>query len=312
LQPYNYFIGQKEVSKISNPIKIVTRASSTFSNYLDIQEVLSVSTRIKGKFFIIKYEYDSNREEQFVSFLLNNMENYALTEEERRELKYHLEVVKTAFRRFVKNSKTGEFGEMILFFILELYENAMQIVNKMAIKTSGKIHYHGADSVHFGLDGQIQVLYLGESKTSEKNFNVSLTDAIKSVTTFYTEEKDKFEVELISGNLSKDMSSEVREAIKKYLDPEQPDKSNCCQTHAVFLGFEESYLLEMERLYCGEELIKKVTAKYKEKIIDYVRLIEEKVAASDISDKRFYFFILPFKDLEKSKGQFTSEINHVI
>jgi hypothetical protein len=290
----------------------VKRVSSTFSNFLDIQDVLEIDTKIKGKFFLIKYEHDANREEQFVRFLLNNMENYALTEEERQELKYHLSIVQTAFRRFVKNSKTGEFGEMILFFILEVYENAMQIVNKMAIKTSGQIHYHGADSIHFGLNGQVQVLYLGESKTSERDFMAALTDAIKSITTFYTEEKDKFEVDLISGNLSKDMPSEIREAIKKYLDPEQQDKSNCCQTHAVFLGFEEAYLLEMEKLHCGEELIKKVTDKYKERINQYVRSIEQKIAASDISDKRFYFFILPFKDLKKSKGQFSSEINHVI
>ena len=108
------------------------------------------------------------------------------------------------------------------------------------------------------------------------------------------------------------MPSEIKEAIKKYLDPEQPDKSNCCQTHAVFLGFEESYLLEMERQYCGDELIKKVTEKYREKIVDYVRLIEEKISDSDLSDKRFAFFILPFKDIKKSKDQFSSEINHVI
>ncbi|MCW4017673.1 MAG: DUF1837 domain-containing protein [Candidatus Bathyarchaeota archaeon] len=260
---------------------------------------------------MIKYEFDKNREEQFVRFLLNNMETYALTDEERQELKYHLEIVKAAFSRFVKNSKTGEFGEMILFFILELYEDAMQIVNKMAIKTSGKIHYHGADSVHFGLNGEVQILYLGESKTSEKDFVTALTDAIKSITTFYAEEKDKFEVELISGNLSKGMPSEIKEAIKKYLDPEQSDKSHCCQTHAVFLGFEESYLLEMEKLYSGGELIKKVTDKYKERIVDYITAIEQKVSKSDVSDKRFYFFILPFKDLGKSRSQFSSEINHV-
>jgi len=290
----------------------VTRANSSFSNYLDIENTLEIDTKIKGKFFLIKYEHDTNREEQFVKFLLNNMENYALTEEERQELKYHLEIVKTAFRRFVKNSKTGEFGEMILFFILEVYENAMQIVNKMSIKTSGNVHYHGADSIHFGLDGKVQVLYLGESKTSEKDFTTALVDAIDSITNFYTEEKDKFEVDLISGNLSRDMPNEIREAIKRYLDPEQPEKLTCCQTHAVFLGFEESYLLSMEKQYCGEELIKKVTEKYKEKIIKYIRLIEQKVSASKISDKRFCFFILPFKDLEKSRGQFSSEINHVI
>ena len=219
LQPYNYFISKTRGRKISNSIKITTKANNAFSNYLDIEKTLEISTKIQGKFFLIKYEYDTNREEQFVKFLLNNMENYALTEEERQELKYHLAIVQTAFRRFVKNSNTGEFGEMIMFFLLELYENAMQIVNKMAIKTSGKVHYHGADSIHFGLNGQVQVLYLGESKTSEKDLAAALTDAIKSITTFYNEEKDKFEIDLISGNLSKDMPSEIKEAIKRYLDP---------------------------------------------------------------------------------------------
>jgi hypothetical protein len=68
----------------------------------------------------------------------------------------------------------------------------------------------------------------------------------------------------------------------------------------------------MERKYVGTELIQKVTEKYKEKITEYVRMIEQKVGASAVSDKRFCFFILPFKDLEKSRSKFSSEINHVI
>ena len=45
------------------PIEIVTRADEAFSNFLDIQSNTNISTKIRGKFFLIKYLHDENREE---------------------------------------------------------------------------------------------------------------------------------------------------------------------------------------------------------------------------------------------------------
>ncbi len=301
---------QEDQTEQNVEIKIATRADEAFANFLEVKDARDIGLRINGKFFLIKYTHDSNRENAFLEFILNNMEFYALTEEERKKIRYSRERYQRACRRFVKNSNTGEFGEMILFFLLEVFEGAMQIVNKMALKTSGNVHYHGADSVHFGLNGDLKVLYLGESKTTEADFTKALSKSIESIEKFYNEEKDKFEVDMVSGNLSRDIQPDIKEVIEKYLDPLQPDKTGCCQTHAVFLGFEESFLRDLEKTCVGEGLIDKVTEKYKERITNYVETIAKKVENSDVSDKRFLFFLLPFKDLQKARDKFSGEVKN--
>ena len=291
-------------------IEINPRADDTFSNFLEIQDDVNIKAKVRGKFFLIKYSYDENREEDFIDFILDSLQYYSLTDEEIKECKgVARKVIKKAYRRFVQRSKSGEFGEVILFHILEIFEKAMQIVNKMSLKTSGNMHYHGADSVHFGVNGHLKILYLGESKTGKK-FSEVLGKSLKSVEEFYNSEKDKFEIDMVSGNLSKEIPDDIKQVIKNYLDPTQPNKEDCCQTHAIFLGFEESYLKELEANYSGKELLQKVIETYKEKIKYYISSIENSFEVhTDLANKRFYFFLLPFKDFDKSEKIFSEEIN---
>ncbi len=295
----------------SKEITITTKADETFSNYLNVQDQKIINTKIKGKFFLIKYKHDENREEAFIDFILDSIQFYALTQEEIEECKgVARKIIRKAYRRFVKQSRAGEWGEIILFHMLEVFEKAMQIVNKMSLKTSGNMHYHGADAVHFGIDGELKILYLGESKTG-KNFAEVLSKALKSVEEFYESEKDKFEVDLVSGNFSRDIPENIKKVIKDYLDPTQPNKEDCVQTHAIFLGFEESFLKELENRYSGDQLIGQVILNNKEKIKEYIKIIEGKVnSGKDLASKRFYFFILPFKDYDKLDQIFSREIKN--
>lgn len=294
------------------PIPILTRADEAFSNFLDIQGDTTINTKIKGKFFLIKYLHDENREEAFINFILDSLQNYALTKEEIKECDgIARRIIKKAYKRFVQRSKSGECGEIILFHILEVFERAMQIVNKMSLKTSGNMHYHGADAVHFGLDGDLKILYLGESKTG-KEFSKVLNDALKTVEQFYKTEKDKFEVDLISSKLSGSIPDNIKKIIKDYLDPTQPNKESCMQTHAIFLGFEESYLKELEKENTGKDLLKKVIEQYKTKIDGYVKAIGDKIKdKSELENKRFCFFLLPFKDYDKIEKMFADEVKSV-
>ena len=67
---------------------------------------------------------------------------------------------------FTDLAKTGEGGELILFVLAEHVFKLPQIICKMSLKTSGHVHYHGADGVHASVDSQDGSLCLhwGESK----------------------------------------------------------------------------------------------------------------------------------------------------
>lgn len=54
----------KVITMLENKqIEIATRADDTFSNFLDIQDDVNIKAKVRGKFFLIKYSHDENREE---------------------------------------------------------------------------------------------------------------------------------------------------------------------------------------------------------------------------------------------------------
>lgn len=159
-------ITNEESIGFNNANQFGLRADREFLNYVEIPVEKEISSKIKGKFLLIKYTYDKNREEEFTDFILDSLMNYALSKEERESLDIQRarKLWETAIRRYVKNTKNfkgGEMGDIILFHLMEVVEQAVQIVNKMCLKTSGKMYYHGADAIHFGSDGDLRILFFG-------------------------------------------------------------------------------------------------------------------------------------------------------
>ena len=122
----------------------------------------------------------------------------------------------------LRNSREVKLESLVLFHILELVEHAVQITNKMSLKTSGKVHFHGADGVHFGIKENLKILYFGESKTGMK-FSSVLYDAMESVNEFCKSKKHKREIELATGYPSDYLTKDVQTEIKEYLTSSNPD-----------------------------------------------------------------------------------------
>jgi hypothetical protein len=49
---------------------------------------------------------------------------------------------------FTSLEKSGEGGEILLYLLLETVLGLPQLLCKMPLKTSGQMHYHGADGIH--------------------------------------------------------------------------------------------------------------------------------------------------------------------
>jgi hypothetical protein len=202
-------------------------------------------------------------------------------------------------------------GDLILFHLLEVVEGAVQVVNKMCIKTSGKMHAHGSDAIHFGINGQLKILFLGESKTGEKFYSTCYT-AVSSVNGYCTNiEEQQLEIALASGNISDDIPLEVRKMIKEYLDPFGAKKEDFSEVHAIFLCFEEEKLKEIEEDYNGKELIKKILTVYEENILHYISTITAQIDAHpELQNRRFIFYLLPIKNLERARSLFLGELTN--
>ena len=71
-----------------------------------------------------------------------------------------------ALSLFPDIESSGEGGELLLFVLAETLLRLPQILCKMSLKTNLRMHVHGADGVHAGVDpgmGRV-ALWWGESK----------------------------------------------------------------------------------------------------------------------------------------------------
>lgn len=301
------------------------RADGDFFNFVEIFHECDISPKIRGKFFLIKYTHSENREEEFCDFLLDNLITYALKKSEIEEAytgtgeqkkirasrfrKLYLQ----ALRRYVQSSdkfKGGEIGELILFHILELVEHAVQITNKMSLKTSGKMHFHGADGVHFGIKENLKILYFGESKTGMK-FSSVLYEAMESVNEFSKIKNKRREIELATGYSSDFITADMHEHIKKYLTSSTADLSDFTQTYAVLLAYDTQELRKLEGKFHGPELFEQVRSYYQSKIDEIVQTITGKHSEyPNLQNKFFIFYLVPFKDLTTVRETVLEEVKH--
>lgn len=86
--------------------------------------------------------------------------------------------------------KTGEGGEILLYILTQDILKLPQLISKMSLKTSAKMHYQGADGVHFRYNrttGNLE-LYWAEAKMYQ-NLNAALTNCFDSLKGFYRSER---------------------------------------------------------------------------------------------------------------------------
>ena len=86
-------------------------------------------------------------------------------------------------RKFRRGFPQGQFGELLLFNIIQHYFGAVPLLRKMPITTNPKIERHGSDAIHYKPDGLVHQLYLGEAKsyTAKHRFGAALRDAVDSI-----------------------------------------------------------------------------------------------------------------------------------
>ena len=131
-----------------------------------------------------------------------------------------------AKRAFTTVKNTGEGGEFLLFALAEKEFSLAQILSKMSLKTSTKMHYHGADGVYASVDDTgVLSLYWGESKLYE-NPTTAITDCLNSLAPHITDglgESSPSGQDIVLLNEYADIGDDTACAIlKRFLDPNDP------------------------------------------------------------------------------------------
>lgn len=144
-----------------------------------------------------------------------------------------------AKRLFTDLEQSGEGGELLLFVLAEKILKLPQLICKMSLKTNARMHVHGADGLHAGVDsvtGNL-LLYWGESKVFG-DVTSAVRECLASVAPMLAEHTSgQRDLQLLQRHADLDDSS-LEQALKKFLDPDS-DAFNSLEFRGLCLvGFD--------------------------------------------------------------------------
>lgn len=311
LFPIILFSFRTKFTYMVNDLPNGIRAQDEFKSFIELIGSQQISAKVIGNYYRVKYIVNGNREGDLIDFILNSLVSYSLKKSESSQLNIYnaKKIVAKGIDRYVHNKsikkfKGGELGEVFLFHFLEVFENAVQIVNKMSLKTSNDMYYHGSDAIHFGINNGVRCLFFGESKIGNC-YNGAFHSAIKSIKDYHTSGKSDIDVNLAMEYPSDYIPDELFAEIKDFLNPLTSDLTNFAKVYAIFVGYENKKLLDLESKYSGKELLSAVSSLFDDITDIYLKSIEQNVINNpDFNGLILQFYILPFKDLAQMRKYF--------
>lgn len=140
---------------------------------------------------------------------------------------------------FTDLEQSGEGGELLLFALAEKILQLPQLICKMSLKTNTRMHVHGADGLHAGVDpstGKL-LLYWGESKIYG-DVTAAVRECLASLSPMLTEySSGQRDLQLLQRHADLDDPA-LETALNKYLDPDADEFNSLELCGLCLVGFD--------------------------------------------------------------------------
>lgn len=241
--------------------------------------------------------------------------------EAKKNPSYIIELQEKAKRRFVdywKNrkqileqekiddesvTKSGEGGEELLFLLAEQILDLPQALCKMNFKTSGKMHFHGADGIHIGLteDNSKLALYYSEVKVY-KDVDTAIKKCLESITPLLKrEEKEQFELDLLSSNLDIVHNDRLANKLKEYFNPNRIECTELTEIRGLCLiAFDEEKYENFDYEQNAQNI--------RPEISDWISKFKKEKINNNIKDVIINVFFIPMTCVETFRKTFKKKI----
>ena len=207
---------------------------------------------------------------------------------------------------FRKIQKSGEVGELLLFFLLEAAFQAPQVVCKMELKTNPKDEVKGTDGIHIkwdSEDGHMDV-FLGESKLHQQ-ISGALDSVFQSITDLHDTNRLDEELEMVTVHF-KHLDQDLKDVVTRFINRETSE-SECHIIHACLVGWdwnEYRHLLTEQR----EEFFRKFDAYYIKYAPNIAKMLADRFKDWKYKHLTFKFLFVPFKDVGEFRRAFYKEL----
>lgn len=248
-----------------------------------------------------------------IDYLDEKIVDYAIPKKEIDEAKRYqdetgssqkwMKLRKKANGLFTDLEKTGEGGEILLYILIEEFLKIPQLISKMSLKTSGALHYQGADGIHVKYDANVDTLnlYWGEAKMYS-DMKAGIRECFKSLKSFLldpisSKSVQERDLQLITANISNNVNDEELEnAIVRYFDKDDDLSNKLVYKGICFIGFDTDKYPK-EEPSCTTELIKNALTSEIESW--HSEIGKKLIANSGLNLKEIHVFLMPFPSVEK-------------
>jgi len=218
----------------------------------------------------------------------------------------HAKILSEARKLLRRYAKSGEPGELLLYFLIEAVLKAPQAICKMSLKTNRKEEVKGSDGVHLRWD-QIRkrlILYFGEAKLHQ-GLSGALAAAFESMENFHTEGAEEHEAFLVSSHFNL-LDETLKQQVCRVLD--KTASALTYETHhACLIGFNWADYGNLEDPATRQEFLKNFDERYRQYGSVIHAGVESRMKEFAYKHLTFEFFFIPFKAVQEFRDQFMKE-----
>lgn len=283
-----------------------------------------IETEAKGYCYCLKADANGNlRLKDLVDFIDTKIVEYAIPKKEIDDAKNYFNetgspskieaLKKKAKGLFTDLEKTGEGGEILLYILTQEFLKIPQLISKMSLKTSGKLHYQGADGIHVNYDKLTDCLnlYWAEAKMYKK-LSDAITECFESLKGFLldtrgsdsTQERD---LHLITSNIQANINdTALEDLLVAYFDKDNDLSNRVIYKGICFIGFDcDKYPIESDLSKTTEDIKKAI----KEEHNKWYNSLSSKIKShTNLDKKEIHIFLMPFPSVAKFREYYLNTI----
>lgn len=209
--------------------------------------------------------------------------------------------------------KTGEGGEILLYILIQEFLKIPQLISKMPLKTSGKMHYQGVDGIYVKYDSDKQYLnlYWAEAKMYQ-DLKSAIRKCFESLQGFLldpqgygsTQERD---IQLINSNIHSNVNdTELEDLLVRYFD-KNDNFSNMLEYKGIcFIGFDYAEYPSVNDLSKTTEIIKNaINAEQQKWYLELSKMIN---SIDNLASKEIHVFLMPFRSVVEFRKYYLETI----
>ncbi|GAB1111127.1 MAG: hypothetical protein SwBeaMacB_17630 [Shewanella algae] len=203
--------------------------------------------------------------------------------------------------------RTGEAGELLLFFLMEAILGAPQIVAKMEMKTNHKDEVKGSDGIHarYNEVDEIVDFYFGEAKLYV-DVNGAIKAALKSIEDFHSVNMLEHEFTMVTKHF-KYSNVETKNALTSLIISGEPGP-NARLNHACLIGYNFEAFKSLNGT-TPKDITDDFINKFKVNAGGICDFLQNKINGIVCKELSFEFFFIPFPSVDDFRNAFNQALD---